>query len=107
MISFQQLCELLTHNQRHAWFEFDPKLIQYLSHDDLMLVHIDLTHGICRLWYPAYKYKQDHFHRTRSKDSGPLLTKESSIDKRVKKILSIDVDKLMKQAMMKAILGKK
>lgn len=97
MISFKQLCELETNNQRHSWFTFDPKLLQYLSPQDLSLVHMDISRdGVLRLWYPKEKYLQDHFHRTRTKDSGQSL----SIKKQSKQV---NIDKLLKQAMYKAL----
>lgn len=70
MITFQQLCEHLTCNQRNAWFYFEPELFDALDDVESLLVWKELcTSQYHRLWYPREKF----YTRTMSKEEKALL----------------------------------
>ena len=59
MISFIQLCEFLTKNQRHSWFFFPKDLLSSLTDAELSLVFIEKDkpyHTAATLWYPKEKW---------------------------------------------------
>lgn len=98
MISFQQLCLLLTHNGKYSWFEFNPDFLPFLTEEELQSVHVDYVVGkTCRIWYPKEKYEQDCIARKNLSDV--VIT---SKQKRTTK--EVDIDKLLKQAMMKSLM---
>lgn len=56
MISFQQLCELLTINQHYSWFYFSKSMLSNLTPEEKSLVWIEEKEAdIVRLFYPANK----------------------------------------------------
>lgn len=58
MITFQQLCEHLTSNQRNAWFLLEPNLWQLITEAERSLVYEDVitNDNWIRLWYPKEKF---------------------------------------------------
>ena len=61
MITFKQMCESLTSNQRYSYFILESHLLPYLTYDELQLVYVEGLNNIdfVRIWYPPEKFKQD------------------------------------------------
>jgi hypothetical protein len=59
LISFIQLCELLTHNQRYSHFEISPDYLPFIDPEELKLVHVEYKgyNFPCRMWYPKHKWE--------------------------------------------------
>lgn len=58
MISFQQMCENLTQDQRYSWFIFPQNLLPFILDEEKQIVHIqpDINGFYCRIWYPKEKW---------------------------------------------------
>lgn len=58
MFTFQQFCELMTQEQRYAWFNISKKYIASLNKEELNLVHLEVLNidYDVRLWYPKKKF---------------------------------------------------
>lgn len=58
MITFQQLCEHLTCNQKYAWFLFEHAYYSVLTDEEKTLVYINdnVDNIFFRLWYPRDKF---------------------------------------------------
>lgn len=57
MITFQQLCEHLTSNQRNAWFLFAKEHFVEFTEQEASQVYVEYTNdGLLRLWYPKEKF---------------------------------------------------
>ena len=68
MITFTQLCEMLTHDQRYSWFGLPAKLSPMFTSEEKSLIYIEVSvdeHNL-RVWYPRDKF----YHNVR--DSGHL-----------------------------------
>lgn len=58
MLSFIQLCEELTQNQRYSWFCLSTSAWNTITSDERLLVkYDDIDESFIRIWYPASKYQ--------------------------------------------------
>lgn len=58
MISFIQLCEFLTSNQRYSWFLVPVNLAKEFTADELSSIYIEKIsdESYIRFWYPKEKW---------------------------------------------------
>lgn len=57
MITFQQLCEHLTSNQRNAWFLLEQELFDSFLVEEKNIIYMEKTNdGWTRCWYPKEKF---------------------------------------------------
>jgi len=74
MISFEQFCKSATSYGKCKWFYFDRELLQFLTADERMIVHIEeLNDGFIRMWYPAEAYVQEQKRIVSFKNTASIL----------------------------------
>lgn len=95
MINFIQLCSLLTHNGHYKWFYFDTPLLEHLTAEEKLQVHIETIDPLfCRIFYPKENYKPREWIKA---TVSVIDERKVALQKALKKALSeFDFDEIEK-----------
>lgn len=78
MISFHQLCELLTSRQRYRWFYFYKDLLPFLTEEERNSVYVVDCYdrsGLCEIWYknrPPYRLSPEERRQKQEQEEQAL-----------------------------------